>query len=67
MDITEQELLTRELERQQAYLAEAQKLTHTASWAWRVSDRFSSARSVLARSLPLFSATISPKCSAHFW
>jgi PAS domain S-box-containing protein len=39
IDITEQELLTRELERQQAYLAEAQKLTHTASWAWRVSDR----------------------------
>jgi len=39
MDITEQELLTEELERQQAYLAEAQKLTHTASWAWRVSDR----------------------------
>src|SRR4029077_7126926 len=32
-------LLTGELERQQAYLAEAQKLTHTASWAWRVSDR----------------------------
>jgi PAS domain S-box-containing protein len=39
IDITEQELLTQELERQQAYLAEAQKLTHTASWAWRVSDR----------------------------
>ncbi len=39
MDVTEQELLTQELERQQAYLAEAQKLTHTASWAWRVSDR----------------------------
>jgi PAS domain S-box-containing protein len=39
MDITEQELLTQELERQQAYLTEAQKLTHTSSWAWRVSDR----------------------------
>jgi PAS domain S-box-containing protein len=39
MDITEQELLTEELKRQQAYLAEAQKLTHTASWAYRVSDR----------------------------
>ena len=36
MDITEQELLTEELKRQQAYLAEAQKLTHTASWSWRV-------------------------------
>jgi PAS domain S-box-containing protein len=39
IDITEQELLTRELERQQAHLTEAQKLTHTASWAWRVPDR----------------------------
>src|SRR6266478_1222733 len=39
IDITEQELLTRELELRQAHLAEAQKLTHTASWAWRVSDR----------------------------
>jgi PAS domain S-box-containing protein len=39
IDITEQELLTQELERQQEYLAEAQKLTHTGSWAWRVSDR----------------------------
>jgi len=32
IDITEQELLTRELERRQAYLAEAQRLTHTGSW-----------------------------------
>ena len=39
MDITEQELLTQELERHHAYLTEAQKLTHTGSWAWRVSDR----------------------------
>jgi PAS domain S-box-containing protein len=39
MDITEQELLTQELKRQQAHLTEAQKLTHTASWAWRVPDR----------------------------
>src|SRR6266481_4584589 len=39
IDITEQELLTRELERRQAYLAEAQRLTHTGSWVWRVSDR----------------------------
>jgi PAS domain S-box-containing protein len=36
IDITEQELLTRELERRQAYLAEAQKLTHTGSWAINV-------------------------------
>jgi len=42
MDITEQELLTRELERRQAYLAEAQRLTHTGSWAWnlRTDERF---------------------------
>ena len=33
MDITEHELLTRELRREQAYLAEAQRLTHTGSWA----------------------------------
>jgi PAS domain S-box-containing protein len=39
MDITEQELLTRELERRQAHLTEAQKLTHTGSWAWRLADR----------------------------
>jgi PAS domain S-box-containing protein len=42
MDITEQELLTQESERQQAYLAEAQRLTHTGSWAWnvRTDERF---------------------------
>ena len=39
MDITEQELLTQELERQQAHLTEAQKLTHTGSWAWRLPNR----------------------------
>src|ERR1700739_80684 len=33
MDVTEQELLTQELRREQAYLAEAQRLTHTGSWA----------------------------------
>jgi PAS domain S-box-containing protein len=36
MDITEQELLTRELERRQAYLSEAQRLTHTGSWVIKV-------------------------------
>jgi PAS domain S-box-containing protein len=39
IDITEQEVLTRELERQQEHLSEAQKLTHTGSWAWRLPDR----------------------------
>jgi PAS domain S-box-containing protein len=33
MDITDQELLTQALRREQAYLAEAQGLTHTGSWA----------------------------------
>ena len=32
MDVTEQELLTRELERREAHLAEAQRLTHMGSW-----------------------------------
>jgi PAS domain S-box-containing protein len=39
IDVTEQELLTQELERRQAHLTEAQKLTHTGSWAWRPADR----------------------------
>jgi PAS domain S-box-containing protein len=33
MDVTEHELLTQELRREQAYLAEAQSLTHAGSWA----------------------------------
>src|ERR1700730_14024301 len=33
MDVTQHELLTQELRREQAYLAEAQRLTHTGSWA----------------------------------
>jgi PAS domain S-box-containing protein len=36
MDVTEQELLTQELERRQGYLAEAQKLTHTGSFVWDI-------------------------------
>jgi PAS domain S-box-containing protein len=39
MDVTEQELLTQELERQKAYLTEAQKLTRTGSWVLNVVDR----------------------------
>ncbi len=39
MDVTEQEQLTGELRRSESHLAEAQKLTHTGSWAWRVADR----------------------------
>jgi PAS domain S-box-containing protein len=33
MDVTEQELLTQELRREQGYLAEAQSLAHIGSWA----------------------------------
>src|SRR3984885_1213563 len=34
MDVTEHEQLTQRLRRREAYLAEAQKLSHTGSWAW---------------------------------
>ena len=37
MDITEEETLTQELKRSQAYLAEAQSLSHTGSFGWVVS------------------------------
>ena len=33
MDVTQHERLTQELRREQVYLAEAQRLTHTGSWA----------------------------------
>jgi formate hydrogenlyase transcriptional activator len=36
MDITEQEDLTQQLRRRQAYLAEAQRLSHTGSFGWSV-------------------------------
>jgi PAS domain S-box-containing protein len=39
MDVTEHELLTQELRRQQAYLTEAQNLTHSGSWACNLVTR----------------------------
>src|SRR5271155_4059502 len=36
IDVTEQELLTQELRRREAYLAEAQRMSHTGSWAWNL-------------------------------
>src|ERR1700746_1198354 len=39
MDVTEQELLTKELRRERAYLTEAQSLTHTGSWACNLLTR----------------------------
>jgi PAS domain S-box-containing protein len=39
MDVTEQELLTQELRREQAYLAEGQSLTHVGSWACNLVKR----------------------------
>ncbi|HET8921792.1 MAG TPA: PAS domain-containing protein, partial [Candidatus Acidoferrum sp.] len=38
LDVTEQEELTDELRRSEAYLAEAQKLSHTGSFGWKVSS-----------------------------
>jgi PAS domain S-box-containing protein len=38
IDVTEQERLTQELQRREAYLAEAQRLSHTGSFGWRVSS-----------------------------
>ena len=35
MDVTEHELLTQELVRREAYLAEAQRLSHTGSFGWK--------------------------------
>jgi PAS domain S-box-containing protein len=39
IDVTEHELLTQELRRQQAYLTEAQSLTHSGSWACNLVTR----------------------------
>jgi PAS domain S-box-containing protein len=39
IDVTEHELLTQELRRQQAYLTEAQRLTHAGSWACNLVTR----------------------------
>jgi formate hydrogenlyase transcriptional activator len=38
VDVTEQEHLTQELQRREAYLAEGQRLSHTGSFGWRVSS-----------------------------
>ena len=35
IDVTEHEVLTRELRRREAYLAEAQRLSHTGSFGWK--------------------------------
>jgi PAS domain S-box-containing protein len=38
IDVTEHEILTQELRRREAYLAEAQRLSHTGSFGWRPDD-----------------------------
>jgi PAS domain S-box-containing protein len=38
IDVTEHELLTQEVQRREAYLAEAQRLSHTGSFGWNVSS-----------------------------
>src|SRR5260370_7649010 len=35
LDVTEHELLTQELRRREAYMAEAQRLSHTGSFGWK--------------------------------
>src|SRR6202030_2028477 len=35
LDVTEHELATQELRRREAYLAEAQRLSHTGSFGWK--------------------------------
>ena len=35
LDVTEHELLTQELRRREAYLAKAQRLSHTGSFGWK--------------------------------
>ena len=39
IDVTAHELLTQELHRREAYLTEAQRLSHTGSWAWNARTR----------------------------
>ena len=39
MDVTERKRADEKLRQSEAYLAEAQKLTHTGSWAWDVAER----------------------------
>ncbi len=38
LDVTEHELVTQELRRREAYLTEAQRLSHTGSFGWRPDD-----------------------------
>jgi formate hydrogenlyase transcriptional activator len=39
IDVTEHELLTQELQLREAYLAEAQRLSHTGSFGWKLASR----------------------------
>src|SRR5258708_15030447 len=39
MDVTERKRIEDSLRRSESHLTEAQRLTHTASWAWRTRDR----------------------------
>jgi PAS domain S-box-containing protein len=39
MDVTERRRSEEKVRRSEAYLAEAQKLTHTGSWVWEVAER----------------------------
>jgi PAS domain-containing protein len=39
MDITDRKRAQQALQRSEAYLAEAERLSHIGSWAWRLADR----------------------------
>jgi PAS domain S-box-containing protein len=42
MDVTERKQVEEKLRQSEAYLADAQKLTHTGSWVWEVDERHAS-------------------------
>jgi PAS domain S-box-containing protein len=67
MDVTEQELLTQELRRERAYLAEAQSLTHIGSWASNFHTGRSYHRSDEVYRLHGFEPTKGPSELARFW
>jgi len=67
MDVTEQELLTQELRRERAYLAEAQSLTHIGSWAANFHTGRSYHRSDEVYRLHGFEPTQGPSELASFW
>jgi PAS domain S-box-containing protein len=67
IDVTEQELLTQELRREKAYLAEAQSLTHVGSWATNFHTRQMFHLSDEVYRLHGFEPTQGPSALDGFW